>query len=99
MFDKVAGHSPDPEIKSWQQYTLTNIRLRLKELSGNRRSHAYKTLANRGVAAGLMTFIAATGTNLSVALELQLATEKSFLQHKEIGTLAQKGARMEKMFS
>lgn len=33
-------------------------------------------LANRGIAAGLMTFIAATGTNLTVALELLLSTEE-----------------------
>jgi len=76
MFDKIAGHSPDPDMKAWQQYTLTNIRLRLRMISDNRRCDAYMTLANRGVAAGLMTFIAATGTNLSVALELQLTTEK-----------------------
>lgn len=76
MFHKIAGHSTDPDIKEQQQNTLTNIRVRLKTLSSDRRNDAYMALANRGVAAGLMTFMAATGTNLSVALELQLTTEE-----------------------
>ncbi len=76
IFYKVSGLSPDPALKERLDFTLTNIRFRLKTLLVNRRSDAYMTLANRGVAAGLMTFIAATGTNLSVALELQMASEK-----------------------
>ncbi|MDH1549759.1 hypothetical protein [Pseudomonas juntendi] len=75
-FDNISGFSLNSETRAWQKSTIGNIRARLTALLDNRRSDAYKVLANRGMAAGLMSFMAVTGTNLTVALELLLSTEE-----------------------
>lgn len=75
-YGSVIGFSPDLDIKTKQKYTLNNARKRLKEAYNGSRTPLELGLANRAIAAGLLTFIAATGANRNVALELELHTEK-----------------------
>ncbi|MFL6876794.1 hypothetical protein ACJ6YJ_18235 [Pseudomonas marginalis] len=75
-FEEHSGFIDQPDGKQSQKFILTNIRMRLKDLAKNPRSDFFLSLANRAMSAGLVTFFAATGTNLTVALELLMHSEQ-----------------------
>ncbi|MEO8488163.1 hypothetical protein [Pseudomonas sp.] len=75
-FEERSGFSDQLAGKVSQKFILTNIRMRLKELAQKPRSEFFMSLANRAMSAGLITFFAATGTNLTVALELLMHNEQ-----------------------
>lgn len=54
----------------------SNCRASIRNFKKNPKGYAATVLVNRALSVGLMTFISATGTNLSVVQELEIHTEK-----------------------
>lgn len=71
-----SGLSQETEQKKKHRYTHENCRVTIRSFEKNPHGYAATVLVNRALAAGLITFISATGTNLSVVQELEIHTEQ-----------------------
>lgn len=63
-----------PESKRIHRYTYGSCRVSIRKFERDPRGYAATSLVNRALTVGLITFISATGTNLSVVQELEVDT-------------------------
>ncbi|KAI2694449.1 hypothetical protein [Pseudomonas sp. TNT3] len=68
--------SQETDKKKQHYQTHENCRMTIRNFKNNPRGYAATALVNRALSAGLITFVSASGTNLSVVQELELHTEQ-----------------------
>jgi len=71
-----SGLSQDAESKKKHCSAHESCRVSIRNFNNDLRGYAAIALVNRALTAGMITFISASGTNLSVAQELEIQTEE-----------------------